>query len=487
MADKASSGISGRVAGTGFAWIKRNARELAQLSDDIWEYAELGLHEYRSAKALENFLQANGFEIESGVAGMPTAFAATWGSGKPVIGFLGEYDALPGVSQKTFPEREELVPGGSGHGCGHNLLGVAAAAAAVALKEELSHRGIEGTVKYYGCPAEENFSGKAFMARDGYFDGLDVCLTWHPGSMNIVRGGSSLAVKSMIVNFHGISSHAGGSPHLGRSALDAVEIMNVGANYLREHIIEKARIHYVTTNGGLQPNVVPAEASVWYYVRAPRMGQLEEIYERVLKCAEGAAIMTETTFDVQVLEAIYEVLPNETLQQVLRDAMEIAGPPEFGKDDLDFARKLESTFPRRVEEIINEEELPEQEKAKLRGKILNDAVLGRPESVPESRGSTDVGEVSWCAPTEQFTTACVAMGTPGHSWQYTAQTGMGIGHQGMLAAARTLAQAGLMLVCDEESVRKAKEEFVRRTGGKAYKSALPPDVMPAFDMFQAKQ
>jgi aminobenzoyl-glutamate utilization protein B len=486
MTGKAGSEIPGVVAETGFSWIKRNARELARLSDEIWEYAELGLHEYQSAKALERFLKENGFEIESGVAGMPTAFVAKWGRGNPVLGFLGEYDALPGVSQKVLAEREELVPGGPGHGCGHNLLGVAAAAAAVALKEELSSRGLQGTVKYYGCPAEENFSGKAFMARDGYFEGLDVCLTWHPGSMNIVRGGSSLAVKSMIVTFHGIASHAAGSPHLGRSALDAVEIMNVGANYLREHIIEKARIHYVTTNGGLQPNVVPSEASVWYYVRAPRMDQLEEIYERVLKCAEGAATMTETTYDVQVLEAIYEVLPNEVLQQVLRDAMEIAGPPDFSQEDLGFARQLEPTFPRTLEEVIIDEKLSESEKAKLKGKVLNDEVLGHPEITPESRGSTDVGEVSWCVPTEQFNAACVALGTPGHSWQYTAQAGMSIGHKGMLAAARTLVQAGLALVSEEELIQKAREEFEKRTGGKPYKSALPADVMPAFDMFQEK-
>ncbi len=485
MASKTRSGPSSDVASEGFSWIKQNERELTQLSDRIWEYAELGLHEHKSAKALEGFLEANGFEIDSGVAGMPTAFVATWGTGKPVIGFLGEYDALPGVSQKVSIEREELVPGGSGHGCGHNLLGVGAAAAAVALKQELIKRGLQGTVKYYGCPAEENFSGKAFMARDGYFKGLDVCLTWHPGSMNIVRGGSSLAVKSMIVNFHGIASHASGAPHLGRSALDAVEIMNIGTNYLREHIIETARIHYVTTNGGLQPNVVPAEASVWYYVRAPHMSQLEEIYERVLKCAEGAAIMTETTYDVKVLEAIYEVLPNNTLQQVLRDAMQIAGPPNFSQEDSGFARKLEPTFPKKVSEIIDDEKLPEREKARLKGKILNDVVLGDPEKTPESRGSTDVGEVSWCAPTEQFNTACIALGTPGHSWQYTAQAGMNIGHQGMLAAARTLTQAGLMLATDEATIEKAKQEFVERTGGKQYKSALPLDVKPAFDMFQS--
>ena len=486
MTDNVNSGCRDVVADQGFRWIDQNATAITCLSDEIWQYAELGLHEYRSAAALEGFLKKHGFDVESGIAGMPTAFVATWGKGEPTIGFLGEYDALPGVSQKVSWEKEELIPGGSGHGCGHNLLGVGSAAAAVALKEELVSRGIEATIKYFGCPAEENFSGKTFMARDGYFQGLDVCLTWHPGSMNIVRGGSSLAVKSMVVTFHGIASHAGGAPHLGRSALDAVEIMNIGANYLREHVIEQARIHYVTTNGGLQPNVVPSLASVWYYVRAPRMQQLEEIYERVLKCAEGAAIMTETTYDVQVLEAVHEVLPNEVLQDVLRRAMYVAGAPRFSEDDAEFARKIEQTFPKKFEEMIDDEKLPDVEKAKLVGKVLNDEVLGRPDSPPDSRGSTDVGEASWCTPTEQFNTACVALGTPGHSWQYTAQVGMNIGHQGMLSAAKTLTQAGLMLIADKTLIDEAKQEFLNRTGGRPFRSALPADVVPAFDMFEDK-
>ena len=472
------------VAETGFRWIEENSKDLEKLSDEIWEYAELGLHEHKSAKALASYLERHGFTVESGVAGMPTAFLATWGEGRPVIGFLGEYDALPGVSQKPSPVREEVRPGGPGHGCGHNLLGVGAAAGAIALKEEMRARGIKGTVKYFGCPAEENFSGKAFMAREGLFNDLDACLTWHPGSMNVVRGGSSLAVKSMNITFHGIASHAAGAPHLGRSALDAVELMNVGVNYLREHIIEKARIHYVTTNGGLQPNVVPAEARVWYYVRAPHMDQLEEIYQRVLKCAEGASIMTETTYDVQVLEAIYEVLPNRTLEDVLAEAMAIAGPPRFGKEDWEFARKIQETFPPgQIEAVFKDETLTDEVKEKLRGKALCDEVLGRPPVPPESRGSTDVGDVSWCTPTSQFSTACVALGTPGHSWQYTAQVGMGIGHAGMIAAARTLVQAGLRLMTDRELLEKAKEEFRKRTGGKPYKSALPPEVKPAFDQF----
>ncbi|MGI6642617.1 MAG: M20 family metallopeptidase [Bacillota bacterium] len=471
------------VASHGFQWIKQHEQDLIDLSDKIWTYAELGLHEERSARALQEYLKKHGFEIQAGVGGMPTAFVATWGSGKPEIGFLGEYDALPGVSQKISPVREELVPNGPGHGCGHNLLGVAAMAGAIGLKEEMASRGLSGTVKYYGCPAEENFSGKAFMARDGLFKSLDACLTWHPGTMNIVRTGSSLAVNSMNVNFHGITSHAGGAPHLGRSALDAAEIMNVGVNYLREHIVEKARIHYVTTNGGLQPNVVPAEASVWYYVRAPERSQVEEIYARVLKCAEGAAIMTETTYDVELLEAIYNVLPNTVLENVLAGAMQVTGPPVFSPEDWEFAEEIRKTFPGSQDEHLKDDSLPDEIKEKLNGKALNDQVLGYPSKPQEMRGSTDVGDVSWCTPTSQFSMACVALGTPGHSWQYTAQTGMGIGHAGMIAASRTLAQAGLILMTDPKVLEDAKCEFQKRTGGKEYECPLPPEVGPAFHQF----
>ncbi|MEX0975332.1 MAG: amidohydrolase [Bacillota bacterium] len=440
----------------GFEWIDGQSKALADISDAIWRFAEIGLHEDKSAEALEELLRKNGFTIKTGVGGMPTAFVATWGKGKPSIGFLGEYDALPGVSQKVQPTKEELESGACGHGCGHNLLGVAAAAGAIALREEMVKRGLSGTVKYFGCPAEENFSGKAFMAKDGLFNDLDVCLTWHPGPMNSVRGGSSLAVNSMNVTFHGVSSLAGGAPHLGRSALDAVELMNIGANYLREHVIEKARIHYVTTNGGLQPNVV-------------------------------ASIMTDTTYDVELLEGIYEVLPNRVLEDVLVEAMEIAGPPVFTAEDVKFAKELSKTFPPGQSEAYKRDEtLPDEIKAKLEGKVLNDAVLGRPPIAPDMRGSTDVGDVSWCCPTSQFSTACTAIGTPGHSWQYTAQTGMHIGHAGMIAAAKTLAQAGFRLMTDEDARKQARVEFEKRTGGKKYKSPLPPDVKPAFHQFDKK-
>lgn len=465
-------------------WIEQHRAELCELSDNIWAYAELGLHEYRSAKLQEQFLRANGFSIESHVAGMPTAFVAAWGSGKPCVGFLGEYDALPGCSNEPVPVRKPVIDDGPGHACGHNLLGVASLAAACAMKEQLLASGQQGTVKYFGCPAEENFGGKAFMARDGVFDGVDVCFTWHPGATNMVRSGSSLAVISMNVHFYGRTAHAAGSPHHGRSALDAVELMNIGVNYLREHVIDKARIHYVITNGGRQPNVVPALASVWYYVRAPQMPELKEIYRRVLECARGASIMTETTYKVEMLDAVYNVLPNRTLEAVLEKAMQKAGPPRFSASDLAFAEQIMSTFePGQRDAILKEDDLP----ADVRTQILNTTLVPRPATERQPKGSTDVGDVSWLVPTAQFSTACWALGTSGHSWQVTSQSGMGIGHAGMIAAARTLALAGLEVLANPEVIRHAWSELGIRTEGKRYESAMPKELKPAFHQLDSQK
>lgn len=477
MADAADTG---KVA---LSWIEDHKKELTDLSDKIWSFAELGLHEYKSAKAQEDFLKQYGFEVQSGVADMPTAFVATWGSGKPVIGFLGEYDALPGCSNEAVPERKEIIKEGPGHACGHNLLGVGSLAAAIALKEELIARGSGATIKYYGCPAEENFGGKAFMARAGLFDDLDVCFTWHPGAVNMVRGSSSLAIKSMNIHFHGRTAHASGAPHHGRSALDAVELMNIGVNYLREHIIDKARIHYVITNGGKQPNVVPAEATVWYYVRAPRRDEVEEIYERVLKCAKGAAIMTDTTYDVEVLDALYNVLPNRVLEDVLFRAMEKAGPPQFTESDHRFAEAIAKTFPPgQREAILREDDYPPE----VKKQVLNTTIVPRPAGEAQPKGSTDVGDVSWVVPTAQFRMACYAIGTAGHSWQVTAQAGMGIGHAGMIAAAKTLALAGIHIVDNPDVIKKAWDEFNDRTEGRKYKCAIPDNVKPAFHQLDPK-
>lgn len=451
------------------------------ISDSIWRYAEVGLREEKSAKCLADALEAEGFRVERGVAGMPTAFAATWGSGRPVIGFLGEYDALPGVSQDAVPTRKELERGGTGHGCGHNLLGAGAFAAAIGLKHELEKRNLPGTVKYFGCPAEENFSGKAFMARDGLFNDCDTCLTWHAGSVNRVWTGSSLANNAVNVTFHGRTAHAAGDPYNGRSALDALQLMNMGVEFLREHMPPRARVHYVITNGGGQPNVVPAVASAWYLVRAPRREEVDDLYARVIKCAEGAAMMTETRCEVELIKAIWNVLPNTTLETVLEESALRVGAPQFDEDDLAFAEEISKTFvPGQREASLRKERLP----AELFSQVLNNRWVLRPEEPSDTEGSTDVGDVSWCCPTAQIRTACQALGTPGHSWQYAAQAGMSIGHKGMLAAGKILAEAGFELMTNPAVLAKAKEEFRRATGGRPYYSAIPKDHKPKFDQFK---
>lgn len=412
---------------------------------------------------------------------MPTAFVATWGSGRPVIGFLGEYDALPGVSQKTIPVREEFETGAPGHGCGHNLLGAGALAAVIGLKHELEVRGLPGTVKYFGCPAEENFSGKAFMARDGLFNDCDACLTWHPGSVNRVWTGSSLANNAMNVTFYGQTAHAAGDPYNGRSALDALQLMNMGVEFLREHMPTKARVHYVITDGGGQPNVVPAKASAWYLVRAPGREEVDSLYARVLKCAEGAALMTDTKYEIELIKAIWNVLPNSTLEALLEECALRVGAPQFDESDLAFAEEISKTFgPGQKEALLRKERLPQE----LLKQVLNNTWVPRPEEPTDSEGSTDVGDVSWCCPTAQIRTACQALGTPGHSWQYTAQAGMSIGHKGMLAAGKILAEAGFVLMTSPEVLAKAKEEFLKATGSRPYYSAIPKDRKPKFDQFK---
>ena len=471
-------------AATALKYIDEKRNHLTALAGEIWEYSELALHEDKSAVALEKALEAEGFKVEVGVGGMPTAFVATWGSGRPVIGFLGEYDALSGVSQKIQPTRDPRVEGAPGHGCGHNLLGVGSYAAAIGLKKEMEARGLPGTIKYFGCPAEENLSGKAFMARDGAFDGVDACLTWHPGQLNRVPGGSSLANNAMNITFRGKSAHAAGDPYNGRSALDAVQLMNLGVEFLREHMPPKARVHYVITNGGDQPNVVPAIAKVWYLVRAPQRHQVDELYERVLKCAEGASIMTDTTYEIELLKAIWNVLPNPTLDELVDQCLQRVGPPEFTAADLEFATEIQKTIgPKLIESSVEKSQLSKEDLKTVKGQILNTTIVSPPVTGKEPSGSTDVGDVSWCTPTVEFNTACNAIGTPGHSWQYCAQAGMGIGQAGMMTAAKTMAEAAFELMTNPELVAKAKADFDELTGGRKYKSAMPPEQKPAFHQF----
>lgn len=461
-------------------YIEEKRLHIIRISDDIWRFAEVGLHEHKSSECLAEALEKEGFCVARGVAGMPTAFSATWGAGRPVIGFLGEYDALPGLSQKTIPVRDELEKGKPGHGCGHNLLGAGAFGAAIGLKQELLERGLPGTIKYFGCPAEENFSGKAFMAREGLFSECDACLTWHPGSVNRVWSGSSLANNAMNVIFTGQTAHAAGDPHNGRSALDALQLMNMGVEFLREHMPLEARVHYVITHGGGQPNVVPAHAKAWYLVRAPKREQVDDLYQRVIRCAQGAALMTDTKCEIQLIKAIWNVLPNPVLEDLLEDCMTRVGAPKFGPVEQEFAREISQTVTQAQRKaFLKGAYIPEE----FWDRNLNDTILPKPGIVEDSRGSTDVGDTSWCCPTAQIRTACNAFGTPGHSWQYVAQAGMGIGHEGMLAAAKILAEAGFELMTNEKVLSDAKEAFLELSGGEKYRCAMPKDHKPAFSQF----
>ena len=445
------------------------AKELFSIADQVWDFAEVGFQEYKSSKLQVDYLEQNGFHVRRGVGGVPTAFVAEWGHGRPYIGYLGEFDALAGVSQEVSPVRKPRVSGAPGHGCGHNLLGTAALGAALALKHALEQSGKAGTVRYYGCPAEELLAGKVYMARAGVFDDLDVAITWHGGSTNTVRLGSGNAMNSAKFRFHGKTAHAAGDPHNGRSALDAVELMNVGANYLREHVINSARIHYVITDGGGQPNVVPAEAEVWYFVRAPHRSQVEEIYERLVDVAKGAALMTGTTFDINFLTGCYEVLLNEALADVMWRNLQKVGAPQFDADDLEFARKLAETFDKAsLDQMASNPEFKQ-----LKGQVLNTTLVPPTGKGRSGGGSTDVGDVSWIVPTVQMSAATVPLGCPGHSWQNCASSGSNIGKKAMLVAAKTMALCGLDLVEHPEEIKKAKAEFDEKTKDQPYKCPFP--------------
>jgi aminobenzoyl-glutamate utilization protein B len=462
---------AGRLADI-LCFLDGKAPDLFAIADEVWAAAEVGFQEYKSSKVQADYLEANGFSVKRGVADVPTAFVAEWGSGRPFIGFLGEYDALAGISQEVSPERKPIVPGDPGHGCGHNLLGTAALGAALALKEALSESGMSGTVRYYGCPAEELLAGKVYMARGGVFDDLDVAITWHPGSSTTVRLGSGNAMNSVKFRFHGKTAHAAGDPHNGRSALDAVELMNVGANYLREHVIPNARIHYVITEGGGQPNVVPAEAEVWYFVRAPRRSQVEEIYARLLDVAKGASLMTGTTHDVNFLTGCYEVLLNEALADVMWRNLQKVGAPQFDEADFEFARKLALSFDEgSVENMLRSPDYAEFKE--LKGQPLNTILIPPRGKGRSGGGSTDVGDVSWIVPTVQMSAATVPLGCPGHSWQNVASSGSSIGKKGMLVAAKTMALCGMDLVEHPGEIAKAKAEFQEKTKDSPYKCPFP--------------
>jgi len=440
------------------------AEHYGALSRQIWEYAELGYKEHRSAKLLRDQLQSAGFRITENVGGIPTAFVAEWGQGKPVTGIMGEFDALPGLSQEAVPERKPLVEGGAGHGCGHNLFGVAAAHAAIAVKRHLEEKGLAGTVRFFGTPAEEGGSGKVYMIRAGAFEGTDVVLTWHPGNRNSVNDASMLAIISGRFRFRGVPAHASSAPEAGRSALDAVLLMNHATEMLREHMPREARIHYVILNGGAAPNIVPDFAETYYYARHPQMAALDGLWDRILKCAGGAAMATETRLEHEVESSNYELLPNDALLKLLRRNLSFVGGVRYTAQEQAFAEKLAATLePGRRAALGTQEELFFEE----------DRLT--------SSASSDVGDVSWNVPTAQFTAATWVPGTPAHSWQSAACSGMSIGRKGMIVAAKTLALSALDVFYDPNQVELARESFRQRKGGQEYRSRIPAAKAPPLD------
>jgi aminobenzoyl-glutamate utilization protein B len=453
--------------------------EYIELADSIWALAEMRYQEHRSAELHISMLEKHGFRITRNLAGMPTAFVAEAGTGGPILGLLGEYDALAGLSQESGgiacrPSTE--IDNGNGHGCGHHLLGTAAHLAAVAAKEHLEASGRPGTIRFYGCPAEEAGAGKTFMAREGYFDDLDAALSWHPGVVNSIFDTGTLANIQAYFKFHGKSAHAAASPHLGRSALDAAELMNVGVNYMREHMPSQARIHFAYINsGGVSPNVVPAEAEVLYTVRATRNDEAIALFERVRKIAEGAALMTGTTFDMVFDRAVSNLMPNLTLNQVMYENMLRIGTPKISSDENQWAKSFQET--------LSSDEL--ENSGRMLGVALRDprpVMDGMRPYVPAEPGpavaSTDVGDVSWVTPTAQCLTACYAWGTGFHSWQMVAQGKLSLAHKGMLLAAKILAATAVDLYGKPEVLKAARSELDERRHHKPYVCPIPADVVP---------
>jgi len=463
------------------AWLDAERATFAGMADDIWTHPELGFRERHASTLQARYLESLGFRVRWGLGGLETAFVAEWGSGRPVIGLLGEYDALAGLSQKRQPTPMPEVSGGPGHGCGHNLLGTACVASAAALRRWLEASGKPGTVRYYGCPAEERVTGKVFMAREGAFDDVDAALNWHPGQLNMPGKSRAVGVRDFTFRFRGRTAHAGGSPHLGRSALDAVELMNVGVNYLREHVTEKVRIHYVITRGGEAPNIVPEAAESWYYVRALDPDELEQVAGRVKKIAEGAALMTETSVEATLNGACSSVLPNHYLADLHFEAMKELGPMAVTGDELEFARTINANFPpeavRPFEGLRIPPDMQERVAAAVRQPLIAENFPSWDEDKVET-GSTDVGDVSWITPLSMLSTACFPTAAPGHSWAETAAAGSSIGHKGMMHAAKIMALVGIDLFSDPAHVERARKELAERTGGKRYRSPLPPTLKP---------
>jgi aminobenzoyl-glutamate utilization protein B len=441
--------------------IDNNSATYISTAKQIWGAAELGYRETQSSGLLQQLLTKNGFAIESGVAGIPTAFTAIYGKGKPVIAILAEYDALPGLSQDTVAERKPLIDGGSGHGCGHNLFGSASAAAAIAVKEWLASSGNQGSIRLYGTPAEEGGGAKVYMAREGLFKDVDIVLHWHPSDANNANAESSLAVKTGMFRFYGKASHSAAAPENGRSAVDAVESMDLMVNMMREHISPDARIHYVITNGGKAANVVPDFAEVEYYVRHPDVKEVLNIWDRVVKAAEGAALGTETTMKYEVITGLYNLLPNKPLGMAMYENLKKVGGINYDAKETLFAEKIQSSFGYTAPPIIHAEEIT-------------------PFALGFYSASTDVGDISWQVPTVGLGVATWVPGTSAHSWQAVATNGMSIGFKAMINAAKTIAMTALDLYTNPALIEAAKADWLKRKGNFQYKT-LVGDRKPPLD------
>jgi len=432
------------------------------IAKKIWEFAEVGYKETRSSAVLQDVLLQAGFKIEKGVAGIPTAFIASYGSGKPVIGILGEYDALPGISQDAVAEPKAIAGKTSGHACGHHLFGTASAAAAIEVKNWLAATKKSGTLRFYGTPAEEGGAGKVYMVREGLFSDVDVVLHWHPGSINNAETGGTLANKNGKFRFYGVASHASASPERGRSALDGVEALDVMVNMMREHVTPETRIHYVITRGGEAPNVVPAFAEVYYYVRHPNREEVKAVWERIVKAAQGAALGTETRVEIELTGGVYNMLPNEALAKVMDKNLHAVGGFTYNEQEKEFAAKIQKTLTGPIPRLETTNEI-------------------EPYQLKDGVASTDVADVSWVVPTVGLSTATWVPGTAAHSWQAVAAGGTSIGYKGMLVAAKTLAFTTMDLFESPEVIAESWKELKKRRGDNFVYEALLGDRKPALN------
>jgi aminobenzoyl-glutamate utilization protein B len=440
--------------------VDKHRAELIRLSDQIWSFAETALRETRSAKALSDYAEKQGFKVERGVAGMPTAFIATYGEGRPIIGILGEYDALPGLSQKASPVKEAAQQGGAGHGCGHNLFGSASLGAAVAIKELIAEGKLRGTIRFYGTPAEESVGGKIYMARDGLFNDLDVCLAWHPEDRTAADTGSTQAIVDFIVEFKGKASHAAFDPWNGRSAVDGLEAFTHGINMLREHVRPSVRIHYAIQKGGDVPNVVPEYARVWCWVRDSKRAGMEAVLERVRKIADGAALIAGVESKLTIQGGDYEMLVNMAGARLLHSNLTWLGPIKYTAEEQEFARAI-------------------QRATGVEAKGLNGETLPLKDQPPDPPGgSTDVGDVSWIVPVLHLQVATAPQDTPWHSWAVVAASGMSIGHKGLIHASKTLAATMVDLFEDAKAREEIRAEFKEKTKGHVYKPYTPDGPPP---------